>query len=195
MSTWIKKSRSGPRASHLRKLGEPARTERTSLYSGSRNQLAAGWHLMPITLGPQASCSPATLPALRQEHRPHDQPEHRPAPTARHPSQGRAEARKAVATAQQLGIVRRSTLFYCLRGASARAGPHPVPTPGAPTRPGITAILRLEFANSFSKVSALGSRKVGALQGKPNFAPMAAVRSGMAIHSSRFQILRSAAAL
>src|ERR1700730_7271397 len=42
----------------------------------------------------------------------------------------------------------------------------------------MTAILRLELANSFTKCSAPGSRKVGALAGKPNFAPIAAVRSG-----------------
>ena len=73
---------------------------------------------MPITLGPQASCSLA-LPALRQEHRPDDQPEPHQQ-LRRGPRPGRAEANKAVRAAQRLGIVRGSTLFYDLEAFDTR---------------------------------------------------------------------------
>jgi hypothetical protein len=42
----------------------------------------------------------------------------------------------------------------------------------------MTAIVIPELANSLSKVSAVGSCKVGELTGNPNFAPIAAVRPG-----------------
>src|SRR5680860_295176 len=80
-----------------------------------RNQLAAGWHLMPITLGPQASCTSRER-YLRQV---------RISPStagtyARARAQGRAEAAGAVATARRLGIVRGSTLFYDLEAFDTR---------------------------------------------------------------------------
>ncbi|HWJ09243.1 MAG TPA: glycoside hydrolase domain-containing protein [Nocardioides sp.] len=74
------------------------------------SQLARGWHLLPITLGPQASCS-SRYPKYR------DDPTIDPTPDdnyARARSQGRREAEKAVAVAGSLGIVARSTLFYDL---------------------------------------------------------------------------------
>lgn len=73
-------------------------------------QLARGWHLLPITLGPQASCS-SRYPKYR------DDPTIDPTPDnnyARARAQGRREAEKAVAAARALGIVARSTLFYDL---------------------------------------------------------------------------------
>jgi peptidoglycan hydrolase-like protein with peptidoglycan-binding domain len=74
-----------------------------------RNQLAAGWHLMPITLGPQAWCTTRD----RYLH----QVRISPSTTngyARARAQGRAEAAKSVAVARRLGIVPGSTLFYDL---------------------------------------------------------------------------------
>ncbi|WP_322937172.1 glycoside hydrolase domain-containing protein [Nocardioides bizhenqiangii] len=75
-------------------------------------QLRKGWRLLPITLGPQASCSD-------RFPRYHDDPvivgrpgRHDNYPAARR--QGRAEAEKAVAAAGALGIVPRSTLWYDL---------------------------------------------------------------------------------
>jgi hypothetical protein len=75
-------------------------------------QLRKGWRLLPITLGPQASCSD-------RFPRYDDDPViiGRPGPGDRYPAarrQGRAEAEKAVAAAKDLGIVRRSTLWYDL---------------------------------------------------------------------------------
>jgi peptidoglycan hydrolase-like protein with peptidoglycan-binding domain len=74
-------------------------------------QLANGWRLLPITLGPQASCT--TRDRYRKQVRIN------PAPAGRYAAalaQGRAEADKAVATAAALGIVPGSTLFYDLEG-------------------------------------------------------------------------------
>jgi hypothetical protein len=75
-------------------------------------QLRKGWRLLPITLGPQASCSDR-FPSYD------DDPViiGRPGPNDRFPAarrQGRAEAAKAVTAAKALGIVERSTLWYDL---------------------------------------------------------------------------------
>lgn len=76
------------------------------------NQLAKGWRLLPITLGPQASCS-TRYPKYN------DDPTINPDPTnwyAKAKAQGRLEAERAVSAASGLGIVRGSTLFYDLEG-------------------------------------------------------------------------------
>src|SRR3954447_15533060 len=68
-------------------------------------QLANGWRLLPITLGPQASCNPRYEAQVRIK----------PAPASSYAaarSQGRAEADKTVGVAQQLGIVAGSALWY-----------------------------------------------------------------------------------
>ncbi|WP_445259115.1 glycoside hydrolase domain-containing protein [Nocardioides aurantiacus] len=77
-----------------------------------RNQLAEGWHLMPITLGPQASCS-TRFPRYGRSIDPTIDPSTSGTYAAAR-SQGRAEARSAVARATTLGIVERSTIFYDL---------------------------------------------------------------------------------
>ena len=77
-------------------------------------QLAKGWRLLPITLGPQASCQP-------RFPRYDDDPKINPKrgtngnyDDAR--EQGTAEATKTVTDAQALGIVPGSTLWYDLEG-------------------------------------------------------------------------------
>jgi peptidoglycan hydrolase-like protein with peptidoglycan-binding domain len=81
-----------------------------------RTQLAKGWHLLPITLGPQASCQPR-FPRYGRSIDPTIDPN--PAYTyAAARAQARAEAAKAVAAARALGIVAGSTLFYDLEGFS-----------------------------------------------------------------------------
>ena len=72
-------------------------------------QLAHGWRLLPITLGPQASCT--TRPRYLHQVR--------ISPSATNDyaaarSQGRAEARRTVAVARRLGIPAQSTLWYDL---------------------------------------------------------------------------------
>ncbi len=84
------------------------------------NQLAAGWRLLPIHLGAQASCT--TRDRYQNNKISAD-----PTDTyAKARTQGRSEARIAVAAAQRLGIVRKSTLYYDLEAfnvgiASCRA--------------------------------------------------------------------------
>jgi hypothetical protein len=80
-------------------------------------QLAKGWRLLPITLGPQASCQ-SRFPRYGDDEKIN------PTPGAsgayyRARKQGEAEADKAVAAAQALGISAGSTLWYDLEGFDA----------------------------------------------------------------------------
>jgi hypothetical protein len=63
---------------------------------------STGWRILPLTVGPQASCSGFRL-------RVSDNPT---STYSRARAQGRAEATTAAATASGLGLVPRSTLFY-----------------------------------------------------------------------------------
>src|SRR3954447_16501353 len=79
-------------------------------------QLANGWRLLPITLGPQASCTtrPRYLTQVRIN----------PAPASSYSAaraQGRGEADKTVAVAQNLGIVAGSTLWYDIESFTTTA--------------------------------------------------------------------------
>jgi hypothetical protein len=77
-------------------------------------QLRKGWRLLPITLGPQASCQPR-FPRYGDD----ETIVPTPGRTNRYPAarrQGRAEAVKAVEAAQALGLVPGSTLWYDLEG-------------------------------------------------------------------------------
>ena len=65
-----------------------------------RTQQQRGWHLLPLWVGPQASCT--TYPDVMSADR------------ATALQQGRAQASLAVGTAKDLGIDRGSTLFYDL---------------------------------------------------------------------------------
>jgi hypothetical protein len=65
-----------------------------------RKQQRRGWHLLPVQVGPQASCS-GYADRMSPDRAIAEQ-------------QGRAEAAKAVRTAQDLGIGRGSTLYYDL---------------------------------------------------------------------------------
>jgi len=77
-------------------------------------QLANGWRLLPITLGPQANCSPhfpryGNDPVISPKINAQGQ-------YAKAFQQGTTEASTAVAAAQALGIVPGSTLWYDLEG-------------------------------------------------------------------------------
>ncbi|WP_310962030.1 glycoside hydrolase domain-containing protein [Nocardioides terrisoli] len=74
------------------------------------NQLQNGWHLLPITLGPQASCQPR-FPRYGANVDPTIDP-HSAYTYAAARRQAQTEAATAVATAKSLGIVPGSTLFY-----------------------------------------------------------------------------------
>ena len=80
-------------------------------------QLTKGWRLLPITLGPQASCNPR-FPRYGNDKTINARPgANRKYGKAR--AQGRAEAVKAVAAADALGIAPRSTLWYDIEGFDA----------------------------------------------------------------------------
>ena len=77
-------------------------------------QLANGWRLLPITLGPQAACNPSfprygTDPVINTKL-------NSSGAYAKASRQGTDEASTAVAAAQALGIVPGSTLWYDLEG-------------------------------------------------------------------------------
>jgi hypothetical protein len=70
-------------------------------------QLRHGWRLLPITVGPQASCAARYKDKVRID----------PDPTSNYAAartQGRLEARDTVARARALGIAPKSTLWYDL---------------------------------------------------------------------------------
>ena len=118
MSTWIKKSPF--RAAGIYISGNSRACRRQSNLSATwvRNQLRAGWHLMPITLGPQANCS-TRYPRYGRSIDPVISASTATTYYAAR-SQGRLEARRAVTAARNLGIVRGSTLFYDLEAFNTR---------------------------------------------------------------------------
>jgi hypothetical protein len=79
-----------------------------------KRQLAKGWRLLPITLGPQASCN-TRFPRYGSD-RTIDPTPGRHDRYAKARRQARAEAEKTVAAAGALGIVPGSTLWYDLEG-------------------------------------------------------------------------------
>lgn len=82
------------------------------------NQLADGWKILPITLGPQASCS-TRFPRYGRSIDPTINPSTTNGYAAAK-AQGAAEARDAVAAAKRLGIVPGSTLYYDLEAWDVR---------------------------------------------------------------------------
>lgn len=76
-------------------------------------QLATGWRLLPIHLGAQASC---TTRDRYQKNKISADPANN---YEKAREQGRYEAKVAVAAAQRLGIVARSTLYYDLEAFNA----------------------------------------------------------------------------
>ena len=112
MSTWIKKSPFRAAGIYISGASRACRRQSNLNATWVRKQLAAGWHLMPITLGPQASCS-TRFPRYGKSIDPTISPS-----TANYyakaKAQGRLEAQRAVRAARTLGIVPGSTIFYDL---------------------------------------------------------------------------------
>ncbi len=77
-----------------------------------RVQQRKGWRLLPITLGPQASCQPS-FPRYGDDETIDPRPGRRGGYRAAR-MMGRAEARSSVADAAALGIAKGSTLWYDL---------------------------------------------------------------------------------
>ena len=78
-----------------------------------RTQLLKGWRLLPISLGPQASCQPR-FPRYRDDFKISPVPGRGRYPQAR--EMGRDSAASTVADAKALGIPVGSTLWYDLEG-------------------------------------------------------------------------------
>ena len=118
MSTWIKKSPF--RAAGIYISGASRACQRQSNLNATwvRRQLAAGWHLMPITLGPQASCS-SRYPRYGRNIDPTINPSSANWYAAAK-AQGKLEAQRAVRAARNLGLVPGSTLFYDLEAFDTR---------------------------------------------------------------------------
>jgi peptidoglycan hydrolase-like protein with peptidoglycan-binding domain len=75
-------------------------------------QVARGWRLLPIALGPQASCQPR-FPRYKDDFKISDRPDGGYAKAAQ---QGAAEAEKNAADAMAYGIGPGSTIWYDLEG-------------------------------------------------------------------------------
>ena len=110
MSAWVRSSPFRAAGIYISGNSRACRTQTNLTSTWVTNQLAAGWHLLPITLGPQASCS-TRYPRYGWSI----DPKISPTTTNNYAAargQGTLEAQRAVAAAKALGIVPGSTLFY-----------------------------------------------------------------------------------
>ena len=112
MDTWLKASPFLAVGIYISGNSRGCRSQPNLTATWVRTQLARGWKLLPITLGPQASCNPR-YPRYK------DDPTIKATPGsdgtyAAARTQARAEAKKTVAAAAALGIVKGSTLWYDL---------------------------------------------------------------------------------
>ena len=119
MSTWIEKSPFRAAGIYISGNSRACRTQANLSSTWVRNQLAAGWRLMPITLGPQASCS-TRYPRYGASIDPKINPSTTNTYSAAR-TQGVLEARKTVARAQALGLVAGSTMFYDIEAWNTRS--------------------------------------------------------------------------
>jgi hypothetical protein len=119
MTTWIAKSPFRAAGIYISGNSRACRTQANLTPTWVANQLRAGWHLMPITLGPQAACS-TRYPRYGASI----DPKISGSTTNNYAAaraQGVAEARKTVARAQQLGLVPGSTMFYDIEAWNTRS--------------------------------------------------------------------------
>jgi len=114
MNTWLKHSPFLSVGIYISGDSRACRSQPNLTQDWISTQLRKGWRLLPITLGPQASCS-TRFPRYGNDEtikpKPGASGKYKPAR-----SQGRAEAASAVAAAKALGIVPGSTLWYDLEG-------------------------------------------------------------------------------
>ncbi|MCW2846112.1 MAG: Peptidoglycan-binding domain 1 protein [Marmoricola sp.] len=112
MSAWIKSSPFRAAGIYISGASRACQRQANLNATWVHNQLAAGWHLMPITLGPQASCS-SRYPRYGKNIDPTINASTTNTYAAAR-TQGVMEARRAVTAARNLGIVPGSTIFYDL---------------------------------------------------------------------------------
>jgi hypothetical protein len=113
MDTWLRHSPFLAVGIYISGNQRACRSQPNLTKSWVNTQLRNGWRLLPITLGPQASCSPRFPRYGLRSIDP------RPGADGKYGKareQGRAEAAKAVTAAKALGIAPRSTLWYDLEG-------------------------------------------------------------------------------
>jgi Domain of unknown function (DUF1906)/Putative peptidoglycan binding domain len=114
MDAWLRHSPFLAAGIYISGDSRACRAQRNLTRTWVNTQLSKGWRLLPITLGPQASCS-TRFPRYGHDETINPQPgTYGKYGKAR--TQGRAEAVKAVNAAQALGIAPRSTLWYDLEG-------------------------------------------------------------------------------
>jgi peptidoglycan hydrolase-like protein with peptidoglycan-binding domain len=108
MNSWLRSSPFWAVGIYISGDSRACRNQPNLTPSWISNQFAKGWRLLPITLGPQASCNPR-FPRYDDDVRinPSSTRNYRAAR-----SQGRREAVEAVEVASRLGIVPGSTLWY-----------------------------------------------------------------------------------
>ncbi|RYZ39332.1 MAG: DUF1906 domain-containing protein, partial [Myxococcaceae bacterium] len=114
MDAWLKSSPFRAAGVYISGASRFCREQPNLTPTWVRTQLAKGWRLLPITLGPQASCLDR-FPRYGK----HIDPTVNPDPANRYAkarAQGSLEARRAVNAAKRLGIVARSTLYYDMEG-------------------------------------------------------------------------------
>lgn len=109
MRTWIRKSPFRAAGIYISGASRACQRQTNLTPTWVRDRLAEGWHLMPITLGPQAWCTDRDRYLKQVRINPSTTNNYGKAR-----AQGALEARRAVAVARDLGIVPRSTLFYDL---------------------------------------------------------------------------------
>jgi hypothetical protein len=117
MNTWLRQSPYLAVGIYISGSSRACRVQPNLTPSWVTTQLQNGWRLLPITLGPQASCNPR-FPRYGHDRTidPHPGAGHRYGKARR---QGVAEARKTVAAAKALGISAGSTMWYDLEGFDA----------------------------------------------------------------------------
>jgi hypothetical protein len=114
MNTWLHQSPYLAVGIYISGASRACRVQPNLTPTWVTTQLRNGWKLLPITLGPQASCN-ARFPRYAHDVRINAAPGTNDRYTAAR-RQGAAEADKTVAAARALGISPGSTLWYDLEG-------------------------------------------------------------------------------
>jgi peptidoglycan hydrolase-like protein with peptidoglycan-binding domain len=112
MDTWWKKSPFTAVGIYISGDSRACRTQPNLSPTWIATQVARGWRLLPIALGPQASCQPR-FPRYKDDFKISDRPDGGYAKAAQ---QGTAEAEKNAADAMAYGIGPGSTIWYDLEG-------------------------------------------------------------------------------
>jgi hypothetical protein len=117
MNTWLRTSPYLAAGIYISGDSRACRVQPNLTPTWVRKQLAKGWHLLPITLGPQASCQPR-FPRYDDDFTIDPKPGKK-GKYGKARAMGRSSATSTIADAQALGLVQGSTLWYDLEGFDA----------------------------------------------------------------------------